>query len=86
MTKFNDDPVKISNYSWIVDGGIDSERKTSVFWDFVRDDYMCPMCALVYSCMPLGFNVYTDQFSENKTDTDSLRNQAKVKVNPDLLR
>ncbi|AGC68640.1 CRISPR-associated protein Cas8a1/Cst1 [Thermoclostridium stercorarium subsp. stercorarium DSM 8532] len=43
--------------SWLNDVGIDMERKRSHFWNFNPDTYICPVCALVYSCVPLGFTV-----------------------------
>lgn len=43
--------------SWINDVGIDMNRKTSYYWNFNPDTYLCPVCNLVYSCIPLGFTV-----------------------------
>jgi len=33
----------------------DLSRKTSVFWNFQMDAYICPCCALLYTLVPLGF-------------------------------
>lgn len=33
----------------------DLTRKTSVFWNFQIDTYICPCCALLYTLVPLGF-------------------------------
>lgn len=41
--------------TWICDLGVDDARKKSNFYNFVPDAYVCPVCALVYSCMPFGF-------------------------------
>lgn len=30
-------------------------RKSSHFWNFNGDAYICPICNLLYSCLPLGF-------------------------------
>ena len=58
-TKINEIKIDIvDNFMWIVDKGIDSKRKTSIFWDGRPDDFLCPLCRLIYSCMPLGFKVY----------------------------
>ncbi|MCP4157950.1 MAG: type I-B CRISPR-associated protein Cas8b1/Cst1 [bacterium] len=34
---------------------IDSNRKTSVYWNHKPDIIVCPICNLVYSCIPAGF-------------------------------
>ena len=41
--------------SWINNQGVDLARKTSPFWNFNVDLMLCPICNLVYSCVPLGF-------------------------------
>ena len=33
----------------------DTSRKTSHVWNFVSDIEMCPICSLVYFCVPAGF-------------------------------
>lgn len=40
--------------SWI-QSGVDHGRKRSYFWNMNPDSYLCPICAFVYSCAPLGF-------------------------------
>jgi CRISPR-associated protein Cst1 len=38
--------------------GIDAGKKTSYFWDYNNyNAFLCPICAVIYSCMPLGFNM-----------------------------
>lgn len=44
--------------SWLNDVGIDITRKRSHYWNFNPDTYICPICALVYSCVPLGFSIF----------------------------
>ncbi|MDQ1349842.1 MAG: CRISPR-associated protein Cst1 [Acidobacteriota bacterium] len=34
---------------------LDSARKTSVYWNHQPDIIVCPVCNLVYSCVPAGF-------------------------------
>ena len=41
--------------SWIKDLGVDMNRKNSAFWNFHEDAFLCPVCALIYSCIPMGF-------------------------------
>ncbi|KAF2955462.1 type I-B CRISPR-associated protein Cas8b1/Cst1 [Marinitoga sp. 38H-ov] len=43
------------NMSFIKNIGFDDARKPSNVWDFVNDTYICPVCKLVYSCIPAGF-------------------------------
>lgn len=43
--------------AWLNDVGIDIKKKTSSFWNFNEDTYICPICNLVYSCIPLGFTL-----------------------------
>ncbi|WP_242844166.1 type I-B CRISPR-associated protein Cas8b1/Cst1 [Clostridium baratii] len=41
--------------TWIVKTGVDMARKSSHFWELKGDAYICPICNLVYSCIPIGF-------------------------------
>lgn len=41
--------------SWLKDVGVDINRKKSGFWNFKEDTFLCPVCNLIYSCVPLGF-------------------------------
>lgn len=34
--------------------GFDVNRKSSHVWNFINDIAICPMCKLIYSCMPAG--------------------------------
>ncbi|WP_378955888.1 type I-B CRISPR-associated protein Cas8b1/Cst1 [Pelosinus sp. sgz500959] len=43
--------------SWINDVGVDTVRKTSYYWDFKVDSFLCPVCNLIYACIPLGFSM-----------------------------
>ncbi len=44
-----------SSISWVNNQSVDIARKTNVFWNFKSDLVVCPLCAIVYSCVPLGF-------------------------------
>lgn len=35
--------------------GVDYKRKPSHYWDFKVHETICPVCKLVYSCVPAGF-------------------------------
>ncbi|MBC1968417.1 type I-B CRISPR-associated protein Cas8b1/Cst1 [Listeria marthii] len=44
-----------SGLSFMNDIGFDIEKKTSHVWDFNNDIATCPICRLIYSCVPAGF-------------------------------
>lgn len=44
-----------SSMSWINNEGVDVNRKTSYYWNHQPDSFLCPICNLIYSCIPLGF-------------------------------
>ncbi|MGX1900608.1 type I-B CRISPR-associated protein Cas8b1/Cst1 [Thermolongibacillus altinsuensis] len=41
--------------TWLNKTGVDSSRKSSHFWNYQPDAYICPICNFVYSCVPAGF-------------------------------
>lgn len=43
--------------TWLNKIGVDIMRKSSHFWNFNSDSYICPLCNLIYSCVPAGFTV-----------------------------
>lgn len=43
--------------TWLSKIGADMSRKSSHFWNFNGTSYICPICNLVYSCIPAGFTV-----------------------------
>lgn len=46
-----------SGMAWLNDIGVDFKRKNSGFWNFKEDMFLCPICNLIYSCIPLGFQM-----------------------------
>ena len=48
MENFNND------LSFLVNTGFDVSRKSSHVWEFNNDVAVCPICKLVYSCVPAG--------------------------------
>ena len=69
--------------SWLVDIGIDVARKTSPFWNYNVDVCICPVCALIYSCMPLGFTILRDEgifinAGSNPKELDSINGKAML--------
>ncbi|WP_222717584.1 type I-B CRISPR-associated protein Cas8b1/Cst1 [Listeria booriae] len=59
--KFNcitcNEPIKNTdlNLRFMNETAFDTARKTSHVWDFNNDIAVCPMCKLIYSCVPAGF-------------------------------
>lgn len=43
--------------TWITKMGVDGSRKSSHYWNFQSDSNICPICNLIYSCIPAGFSV-----------------------------
>ncbi|SHH83075.1 CRISPR-associated protein Cst1 [Caloranaerobacter azorensis DSM 13643] len=60
--------------TWINKIGVDMSRKTSHFWNFYGDAFVCPICNLVYSCIPAGFTVVRDRglFINQNSDVKTL--------------
>ncbi|MGL4850634.1 MAG: type I-B CRISPR-associated protein Cas8b1/Cst1 [Clostridium sp.] len=56
ILKLNKDKQNVFNMTWINNIGVDMEKKSSHFWNLCSDAYICPVCNLVYSCIPAGFN------------------------------
>ncbi|TEB05981.1 CRISPR-associated protein [Pelotomaculum schinkii] len=71
-------PTSLSKgLSWLNDMGVDHKRKYSYFWNFKPDSYLCPLCAFIYSCTPLGFSYsdYNDEcvFINNSESIEALQ-------------
>lgn len=48
--------------AWLNRMGVDMSRKTSHFWNLNSSTcYICPVCNLLYSCIPAGFTVIHGQ-------------------------
>jgi len=51
--------IKVKNESydltWVNGTGVDGSRKSSHYWNYNNDTAICPICNLVYSCIPAGF-------------------------------
>lgn len=44
------------SYSFLNGMGYDTARKTSNAWAFNNDQFICPICQFLYSCVSAGFN------------------------------
>lgn len=60
--------------TWISKMGVDMSRKSSHFWNFNGDSYICPICNLVYSCIPAGFTTFKSRgiFINQNSSMDTL--------------
>lgn len=45
-----------NDFSFLNQTGFDVARKPSHVWNFTNNIAMCPICKLIYSCIPAGFN------------------------------
>ena len=84
-----DAPIKdISNdLSFLNATGFDVARKSSHVWNFQNDILICPLCKLIYSCLPAGF-VYTYDRGIYINQNISLRDAVRInkKINSEILR
>ena len=55
-------PVKDANnnMSFLNKVGFDTNRKASHVWDFQNDTFICPLCRLIYSCLPAGMTYFSN--------------------------
>lgn len=62
--------------TWINKTGVDSNRKSSHFWNHQSDAYICSMCNFIYACIPAGFISLNSKgiFINENTSTKSLKN------------
>lgn len=69
--------------TWLTKIGADAAKKSSHFWNMTSDAYVCPICNLVYSCVPLGFNVLNGKgiFINSNINIESLKMANIVKFN-----
>lgn len=53
-----DEPIKDmeNDLSFLNATGFDVARKSSHVWNFQNDIAICPLCKLIYSCLPAGFS------------------------------
>lgn len=68
--------------TWLVKTGADMSRKSSHFWNLNGDAYICPICNLLYSCLPLGFTTIKGKglFINNNQTIECLRQSNIVNV------
>lgn len=75
-----------SGMSWLCDVGVDMNRKKSGFWNFNEDAFLCPICSLIYSCVPLGFNIIgNDGIFVNNNESFELLRSDNVEYDKDSL-
>ncbi|EDK4069604.1 type I-B CRISPR-associated protein Cas8b1/Cst1, partial [Listeria monocytogenes] len=69
--------------SFMNEVGFDTARKTSHVWDFNNDVATCPICRLIYSCVPAGF---TYVYGEGMFVNDSYGVEELHRVNERLRK
>lgn len=65
-----------NDFSFLNQTGFDTARKPSHTWNFLNNVGMCPLCRLIYSCIPAGFSyVYGNGIfiNSNQSLTELLR-------------
>lgn len=71
MKDFNND------LSFLNSTGFDVSRKSSHVWDFQNDIAVCPVCKLIYSCVPAGISYLYDK-GIYINDNSSMRNAIDI--------
>lgn len=67
--------------------GFDVGRKTSHVWEFNNDVAVCPICKLIYSCVPAGFTyVYDNGIYINNNSSLNNAIEANKKVKSEILK
>lgn len=76
-----------NDFSFLVNTGFDTNRKLSHVWDFTNDVAMCPICKLVYSCVPVGFSYVfgTGIFINANTNIKNLIN-VNTRIKTDIYK
>ncbi|MDY2981415.1 MAG: type I-B CRISPR-associated protein Cas8b1/Cst1 [Fusobacterium sp.] len=72
-----------NDFNFLINTGFDISRKTSHVWNFNNDITMCPICKLVYSCVPVGFTYVFGSgiFINSNTNAEELiRINSKIKA------
>lgn len=76
-----------NNLSFIKNVGFDVSKKSSHIWDFNNDISICPICKLVYSCIPAGI-AYAHDSGIYVNDNNSLDRALRVnnKIKTEILK
>lgn len=76
-----------NDFGFLVNTGFDVARKPSHVWNFQNDTAMCPICRLVYSCVPVGFSyVYGSGFFVNANVNMKNLININTKVKSDIYK
>ena len=65
-----------NDFSFLNQTGFDTARKPSHAWNFINNIAVCPLCKIIYSCIPAGFSyVYGNGIfiNSNQSLTELLR-------------
>lgn len=71
--------------AWLNDMGVDIARKQSYFWNLSPHIVLCPICKLVYACLPLGFSMAGKNgfFINNNMNFSSLKRANGFYLDPE---
>ncbi|EUJ23986.1 CRISPR-associated protein Cst1 [Listeria grandensis FSL F6-0971] len=72
--------------SFMNETGFDTARKTSHVWDFNNDIAVCPLCKMIYSCVPAGFTyVYGNGIFINDSVSAEALHEVNEKIRYEIL-
>ncbi|WP_232726136.1 Cas8a1 family CRISPR/Cas system-associated protein [Bacillus sp. FJAT-42315] len=76
--------------TWLQKVGVDAARKSSHYWNHNRDLFVCPICNLIYSCVPLGFTLVQGKglFINNNQSVEKLKssNSMTLQSNGEMIQ
>lgn len=73
--------------SFLTNTFFDTSRKTSHVWNFNNDIEMCPVCLLIYYCIPAGFStVYGKGIYINNNSTMNSAIDVNNKISREILK
>lgn len=80
---FNEMPKQGKPTSFMIDTTDDVGKKKGYYWNLKPDAYVCPLCAFIYSFVPIGFAFLGQDavFINNNADIESMRKLMNTYIN-----
>ena len=76
-----------NTFSFLVATGFDTKRKNSHAWDHLNDLALCPICKLIYACVPAGFlYVYSQGIFVNANSSVEELHRIRQKLELEIFR
>ncbi len=72
-----------NTFSFLNQTGFDVAKKPSHVWNFINNIAMCPICKLIYSCIPAGFTYVYDNgifINSNQSLSELIRINKRIHI------